>query len=75
MADNRKLTPEAVARIRLRAAAILRGETPVEATPGFEDPIVQEVIDSLRFELENAHEKAKYLEDELRKARGGSDDE
>lgn len=63
-----RLTPEAAERIRLRASAILRGET-LEAAP-LDDPLVQQVIDSLRFELENAHEVIKYLEGELRKARG-----
>jgi hypothetical protein len=38
-------------------------------------PIANAIIESLRFELENAQEMVKCLQQELRKERGNSDDE
>lgn len=46
--------------------------TPIERS--LDCPIVEAVIDSLRFELENAHEMVKCLQRELLKARGDDDE-
>jgi hypothetical protein len=45
----------------------------IERTGSIDDTIASAVINSLRFEMENAQEMVMYLEQKLRKARG--DDE
>ncbi len=47
----------------------------IERTGSTDDPIVSAVMESLRFDLENAEQMVKYLQQELREARGGLDDE
>ena len=48
--------------------------TQVERTGSIDDPIASAIIDSLRFEMGNAEEMVKYLQQELRKERSDSDD-
>jgi len=47
----------------------------IKRTESVDDPIASAVINSLRFELENAQEMVMHLQQELQKARGDSDDE
>jgi len=43
-------------------------------TGALDDPLVEEVVNSLRFELENSEQLIKYLKEKL-KAKGDSDDD
>jgi hypothetical protein len=47
----------------------------IERTGSIDDPIASAVIESLRFELENAQQMVMHLQQELQKVRGDSDDE
>jgi hypothetical protein len=48
--------------------------TQMERTGSIDDPIASAIIDSLRFELGNAEEMVKYLQQELQKERSDSDE-
>ena len=57
----------------LTLAQLSGAATTIERTGSIDDPIASAIIESLRFELENAQEMVTHLQQELQKARG--DDE
>lgn len=68
-----RLTPEDAARIRAKANEILNREsqlTALESALGVDDPIVHEVIESLRREIEKKDELLVFLHQELERLRG-----